>query len=541
MKRIKRKLTPEERRAKEEWDQLVKDIQNETHVEEDLSFTEREKKRKELEADPIAWIYYFFPKAAKYAFADFHIKAIKRIISNAEWYEVLSWARELAKSSTVCFVVLYLVLTGQLRNIILASATQDAAKRLLRPYRAHLENNERIKYFYGEQKGLLWAEDEFVTKKGVSFIGVGAGNAPRGAKNDDIRPDCILLDDFDTDEGVRNPDTIKKNWEWFEQALFFTRSWSENLRTIWCGNVIAKDCCITRAGTKARELAERDKPLGNWDIINIRMVDIRKPNPKEDYRYGTSVWPQKNTEEKIDIVLAQVSSASAQKECFNNPVSEGTVFKEMRWDTIPPLNRFPFLISYADPAPSNTIPSAKKKNLKTSYKANFLMGIYQGKLYVITGFLDRVMNDEFIKWFYLNHDFAKEKTQVYNYIENNKLQDPFFQQVFKPLWAKMKELYKKALSLIADERGKPDKAVRIEGNLEPLNREGNLILNIAEKNNPHMKRLEEQFISFDLSLSMPADGPDCIEGGYFKALEKMSQLGANDIKVWNRPTNSKRA
>ena len=39
---------------------------------------------------------------------------------------------------------------------------------------------------------------------------------------------------------------------------------------------------------------------------------------------------------------------------------------------------------------------------------------------------------------------------------------------------------------MGDEEKKTDKATRIEANLEPLNREGNLILNEAERDNPHM-------------------------------------------------------
>lgn len=532
-----KKLTAEEKKALEEWDNLVKDIANETTIDDDLTFAEIEKKRKHLEEHPIEWIYYCFPKAAKYEFAPFHVEAINRIIKNKEWYEVLSWSRELAKSSTVRFIVLYLALTGQIKNIILASATQDSAERLLRSYKAHLEANERIKQLYGNQKGLLWTSGEFVTKKGVSFLGVGAGNAPRGSSNDDVRPDCLLVDDFDTDEDCRNPDTIEKKWKWWEEALYFTRSISEPLRTIFCGNVIAKDCCITRAGAKAKELSEREKPLGNWDIKNIRMVDINNPDPENDYRYGTSVWLAKNSEEQIDIVLSQVSGSAAQKECFNNPVSEGLIFKEMRWDVVPPLEKFAFLVAYADPAPSNTV---KKKSKKASYKANFLMGVLGERLYVITGYLDRVTNDEFIKWFYMHDDYVNKRNHVYNFIENNKLQDPFFQQVFKPLWKKLKELFKKTISLIADERAKPDKAVRIEGGLEPMNREGNLILNIEEKNNPHMKRLEEQFKNFNLQLSFPADGPDCIEGGWKKILEKLSQLSVDNFQTFGKSHNSKR-
>ena len=87
-----------------------------------------------------------------------------------------------------------------------------------------------------------------------------------------------------------------------EQALYFTRSFSEPLLVIWCGNIIARDCCIARAGARARELAGRNKPLGNWDIINIRMVDIRRPDPKRDFAEGVSVWPEKNTEAMIDEV-----------------------------------------------------------------------------------------------------------------------------------------------------------------------------------------------------------------------------------------------
>ncbi|MDL2254972.1 hypothetical protein LJC38_00120 [Parabacteroides sp. OttesenSCG-928-K15] len=505
--------------AVQEWELLVKSIMEETSTDDNLSFVEREKLRQKLEADPIEWIYYMFPQTARYKFAPFHIKFIRRIIDNPEWYEVLSWARELAKSSTVRMVMFYLILTGKLKNILLVSATQDSAIRLFRPYRAHLEANNRIKQLYGDQVGLTWKEDEIITRGGVAVRALGAGNKPRGTSNNDIRPDCLLIDDYDTDEECRNPDIIKNKWDWFEQALYFTRSWSEPLRTIWCGNIIAEDCCITRAGAKARELAGREKPLGNWDIINIRMVKVGKPDPINDFLYGTSVWPNKNTEENIEIVLAQTSSTAAQKECFNNPVQEGAIFTEMKWGKVPPLEKFPFLIAYADPSPSNNT-----KAKANSYKGLFLMGIINGVLYVITGYLDRVVNSEFVNWFYYLDDYVKGRNTAYNYIENNKLQDAFYQQVYIPAFAAARDQYGKIVNISPDERKKPEKAIRIEGGLEPLNRQGNLVLNEAEKDNPHMKRLEDQFKKFNLRLTFPADGPDCIEGGFFIANMKLSQF-----------------
>ena len=44
---------------------------------------------------------------------------------------------------------------------------------------------------------------------------------------DEVRPDVLLMDDYDTDDECRNPETVNNKWNWFEQALFFTRSDAE--------------------------------------------------------------------------------------------------------------------------------------------------------------------------------------------------------------------------------------------------------------------------------------------------------------------------
>lgn len=525
----------------QEWDEYIRSIREDTAIDSDLDYVGREKRRAYLEAHPLEWIKEMFPKFAKYEFASFQKRAIKRIIDNpGNWYEVLSWARELAKSTIVMFIIMYLVLTGKKKNIILCSSTNDAAIKLLNVYRAQFEANQRIRFYYGEQKGFKWTEDHFITKKGASFIAIGARQSPRGIKLEEIRPDALLMDDFDTDEECRNPEIVNDKWNWFEQALYFTRSFSEPLLTIWSGNIIAKDCCVLRAGRKARELSLRERPLGHWDIINLRMVNINKPDPKMDFEYGTSVWPEKNTEELIDDVLAQVSTASGQKECFNNPVTEGSYFKEIKWGIIPPLKKFPFLISYGDPAPSNKVVNKKGVKKMGSYKANFLLGILDNNLYVINGYLDHVINEEFVNWYYYQRDYVADRTTIYNLIENNKLQDPFYEQVFKPLF-QAKAIEKGfSISIAPDLRDKPDKFARIEGNLEPIHRAGRMIFNIAEKTNPHMMRLEEQFLLFDDGLPAPADGPDSIEGGYFCAQQKMCAVKTGSWVCGTKPVNKKR-
>ena len=496
-----------DREALRQWEEYKGNIARSTQLDTQMSHAEIEKHRLWLEARPVEWIKFFFPGYTKYEFASFQKKAIKRIIAHDEWYEVLSWSRELAKSTITMFIVMYVTLTKKKKNVILTSNSKDNAIRLLDPYRVNLEANARIKAYYGEQQRIgYWSEDEFITKSGAAFRAVGAGQSPRGSRNEAVRPDVILVDDFDTDEDCQNPDTINKRWDWWENALYGTRSISEPTLIIFCGNIIAKDCCVTRAG----EMAD------NWDIVNIRDKN------------GKSTWPEKNTEEDIDRVLSKISTKAAQGEYFNNPISLGEIFKDIRYGKIPPLSKFPFLVSYGDPAPGEN----KSKNSST--KSCILLGKLDGKLYVIKPYLDRCLNAEFINWCVVLDEYVAGKNTVYRYMENNKLQNPFFQQVFKPLVAKTRKEKKVSLYIQGDSEKKTDKATRIEANLEPLNREGDLIFNEAEKGNPHMERLTDQFKLFTMRLKYPADGPDCVEGGNRIIDTKLLDIG--ETKTITRST-----
>lgn len=507
-----RRLKPDERFSLTDWDGFRKGILAATTVDETEAYPDKVKRVAALEADPEAWFAYYFPNYCTAKPAKFHTKATRRLLANNRWYEVRAWSRELAKSARSMMEVLYLSLTRQVNNVLLISNSQDNAERLLMPLMINLENNQRIIADYGnQQKPGSWEIGEFTTTGGVAFRALGAGQSPRGTRNEAARPDFILVDDIDTDEETRNPDRIQKKWEWIEQALIPTVSVSGNYRILFNGNIIARDCCITRAIEKA----------DHTDVINIRD------------KSGKSTWPHKNTEPDIDKILSLISAASAQKEYFNNPVSVGDTFKQMTWGKVPPLSKFPFLVAYGDPAPSNT------KNGSGSFKAVFLVGAMEGTYYVLTGFIDHVTNEAFVGWYYDLRDWAPEKVQLYNFIENNKLQDPFYEQVFIPLFAKLAN-ERGFLGITPDTRSKPDKFSRIEGNLEPINRLGKLVLNEAEKQNPHMKRLEEQFLMVNPRLSAPADGPDCVEGAVWIVNQKLAAFSAGSFKVGSKPSKKKR-
>lgn len=496
-------LKTTDRQAGREWENYFESFIADVKADVNETDAERKKRIKHLEANPQEWKKYYFPKYCYAPSARFQIRASNRELNNSEWYEVRAWARELAKDVVEMMNTLYQTLTGVKKNILFISNSNDKACDLLKPFKINLESNERIINDYGiQQMPGSWTDGDFTTTQGVSFLAVGAGQSPRGSRDEEVRPDKVIVSDIDTDEDVLNEEVIKKRWNWFEKAVFPTRSVSKDFQVMFLGNIIAKDCCIIRA----MKMADYN------DVVNI-----------ED-KNGNSIWPEKNSPENIARLKAKMSISAYQGEYMNNPLSEGDTFKEMTWGKCPPLSRLKFVIAYGDPAPSNS------KNGKGSFKSIFLVGKLEGKFYVYTGYLDHVVNADFIEWYYQLSEYTGVKTQLYNYIENNTLQNPFYEQVFTPLFAKAAQTHGKVIGIVPDDRPKPDKFSRIEGNLEPLNRAGLLILNEAEKGNPHMMRLEEQFKLVSPKLKSPADGPDCIEGAVWIINEKNTLIQPDAIK-----------
>lgn len=480
-------MTGKQKQYDKIWQAFKSAIDRQTPVNLNESPAERLSRIQKLEANPEEWFAYYFPHYYSCNPAPFHKRASKRILNHPEWYEVRSWSRELAKTARTMMEIMYLSLKGKKRNVILVSNSYDNAERLLLPYKAEFENNKRIAQDYGPQPSLgQWENGEFTTKNGVSFRALGAGQSPRGTRKEQYRPDTILIDDIDTDEECRNPDRIKQKLKWIEEALIPTRSISNPLLLIVCGNIIAKYCCVTELAKKA------DK----HEVINIRD------------KTGKSVWPDKNSEAQIDRVLSTISYNSAQKEYFNNPISEGDVFKEITYGSCPKLKDCEAVVVYSDPATSN------KDKGSGSTKSVLVVGYHQLKYYLYWVRLDQCTNATFVDWLYEAENYMKaEKVDTYRiYVENNALQDPFYEQVILPLIYQKAKQTGQALPITPDTRRKPDKFFRVEGTLEPINRMGLLIFNETEKTNPHMQRMEEQMLGVSINAKN-IDGPDALEGG----------------------------
>jgi len=490
------------------YEELMQETANELSNE---SLSEKRERIAMLEADVEKWFKYYFSKYAYAEPAKFHKRATQRLLNNNQWYECRAWSREMAKDARTMFEFIYLSLTGKVKNILFISHSWEQAANLLEPYRITLERNPRIISDYGTQASITdWAKGTFTTTKGVSFTAVGAGQNPRGARKEEIRPDGIIFSDIDTDEEVLKQSRIDKKWKWIEGAVLGTISVSKSYRIVFLNNILAKDTCMTRAMEKA---------------MHAETINIRDKN-------GKSNWPDKNSEEAIDKILALTSYVNTQREYFNNPITEGDVFKTITWAPLPKGKDMKVIMKYGDPSYSN--------NTKATNSRKCIVAVteIEGSYYILSCKLAQATAADFVKWFWqIDHDYTKNKAQIKEYIENNSLQNPYYEQVLIPLFTDYSKEVEELKIPKADDRQKIGKFERVEGNLEPLNRVGKLIFNEAQKNNPYMILLAEQFKAFNKDTAQKLDGPDTVEGAVF-LLQKLTK-GSAEIKTYKHSPNLK--
>lgn len=489
------------RDALQRWDHYRKNVERYTEVNYHESDTEQVARIESLKHDFVAFSKYYFPQYAQAEFAAFQTRFARKVIERDVIYIVRAWAREHAKSVIAgLFLPAYLMCTGRMRNMLLVSHSWDNASELLMPLMVNLESNERLKHDFGIFKTYRgWEVGKFITTSGCSFRAIGAGQSPRGTRNEERRPDFVLVDDIDTDDEGRNQARIDKKWAWLEQALFPAMSITGSKRFVVVGNVISKESIVVKAARMAD------------DYEQIDILDKK----------GQPSWKERYTRQDVDYMLSKISFFSGQKEYFNNPINPGTVFKDVTWGKMPRLSQFKYLVAYCDPS---------YKGSKTSdFKAIPVVGEFGGSFYVLTCFLDQTTVAKMIEWFYDIDTYVGDRTAIYNYIEAGSLQDTFYQELFLPQLIKAGKSRSKHLSISPDHRNKPDKFTRIEATLEPINRQGRLIFNEAERKNPHMQRLEEQLKGIEPKLSGHDDGPDALEGAVWIINNKLRVL--DPIKV----------
>lgn len=120
-----------------------------------------------------------------------------------------------AKSTVAEEAVVTMACFRKFRNCVILGASEDKAKERLKAIKHELENNEFIAQVFGEMVGDTWAETKIITANGLMIQAYGRGQALRGSKYLDHRPDLLLADDIEDEESVSSPENRQKMLKWW--------------------------------------------------------------------------------------------------------------------------------------------------------------------------------------------------------------------------------------------------------------------------------------------------------------------------------------
>lgn len=476
----------------QKWQRWCETVQTRSAVTVSETPAEKEKRIKWLLADYGRFFAHYLshyctdPETGKVTeCAPFHIKAAHTLRDNPNIQYAAQWARGHAKS--VHFDVgipLYLKALGKMHLMVLVGKSADNARTLLGDIQAELEFNQRYIADFGTQKvDGSWMNGEFVTADGCAFFARGRGQSPRGLRYRSHRPDYIVIDDLDDDELVNNPDRVNRLTKWLKEALFGTLDGGRG-RFVMVGNLIGK-CSVLANFLKSDGVV----------ASKVNAIDSK----------GRPSWAAKWSIEEIRKQEAFMGYISFQREMMNNPIHEGSIFRNewIRWCDPLPLARYDHLVCYCDPS--------FKGSSSNDYKAIKLWGKTGTDLHCLAAFVRQCSVAEMVRWFYDTYErvTAAGATCLW-YIEANFLQDTLLDE-----FTREGKLRGYQLPISPDRRKKPDKFQRIEG-ISPLWERGFVFYSRKMLHDPDMKVGIDQTLSFEHGMTGHDDGPDADEGAIYK-------------------------
>jgi phage terminase large subunit-like protein len=493
-------------------DALVKNIIKSTPVQVDESHADKEARITRLLNNWPEAMKYYFPNWASSDFAPFHIRGGNAVMNFKQKKNIFAWmiARDLAKTTYWQMMAIILNcrsirgMDHSYKTGLWWSKTFTQSSEMIRVIRLQFEYNRRLIQDFGEFKTFAqWGDDKFVTAQGISWRALGKGQSPRGTKEEERRPDIIIGDDFDDDEEVLNENRLDKSYEWIMGALWPTMDVSAEALFVVLNNKIGEKSLMARL----YEIADFKE--------TINLLDSK----------GRPSWKRHSLAD-CQYMISKMGSMLAEREYFNNPITEGKVFRKewIRDKAMPTLQGYVMLIAYLDPS------FKSKKN--ADHKAWVLMGLKDGEYHVIKPYCDRATIESMVEWGYELHNYVRVKNGACElWMEEVFLQDILYKDFNAA--AKVKGW---PLPVQGDTRQKPDKDMRISS-LAGYFERGEWYFNEAEKDNHHMVNLKFQFTSFQMGhTGIKKDGPDACEGAVWKILERIQTSGP---PAWGKRATSK--
>ena len=468
-----RRLTKKEIELKLQ--QVLEKLRTEVTPFEDDSEEAREERKRKAEKDVIYFFKTYLPHYFTLEFAPFHYELVSLLGVKGTPIAIKA-PREHAKSTIVSFgYPLKEILFKGRRFIVIVSDTKTQAELFTRFIKLELEENERIKADFGDLRGVVWAEDRFITSNDVFVLARGRGQKIRGMRHRQHRPDLVILDDIENDKSVKNPKIVKETLKWIREAV---------MGSIARGGLDGTLFVIGTLLSKKSVLAELLKDP-EWISKEYSALS-------ED---GIPLWPAKFTKEDLDKIKRKIGSIAFSKEYQGNPRDEEGAFREewiRYYHQEELINKELIKVSFVDPS----VGSGESND----YKAVITIGkdLETGIIYVLDAFIKKSSIDQLLRVVF--NRYREHNPFVIGFESNG------FQSVLADIWEKevLQAGYTPPIKLV-DHR--INKEIRIIS-LSPLIERG---LIRFQKGHSDQEILIEQLIYFPES-TVNDDGPDALEG-----------------------------
>ncbi len=272
-----------------------------------------------------------------------------------------------AKSTLVSLgYVLWSIVYGTEKYIVLISNTAEQASDLLSFVKAELTTNDRLLEDFpevceplGQRPGPeRWRKDEIITRDGASggagtkVTALGAEKKIRGRRHRQDRPTLIIADDIENESEARSEDQRRNKAEWFNKAVLKAGSAETNVVVV--GTVLHYDSVLAQlldplkspgwSGHRYQAVmswSTRPELWETWEQVYCHREEHEGASGPEAARAffessrdamleGTEVlWPAREPYDQLMELRLREGRASFDSEKQNDPVNpEDCYFRE---------------------------------------------------------------------------------------------------------------------------------------------------------------------------------------------------------------------
>jgi predicted phage terminase large subunit-like protein len=425
--------------------------------------------------------------------------------------------RGCAKSTILDFLFpLYCICFSLKKYILIISASQDLANTFLGTIKDEIEFNLKLLSDFGCLRGDVWNAENFTTNTNIKVHALGSGSKVRGLKNKESRPDLIIMDDLENDEGIRSPEQRRKLNDWFFKAV--AKLGDKSTDFIFLGTVLHYDALLVKVLRNAAysskkfsaiiKWSENAELWGEWEQILVNMQDDDRliharayfDERQEDMLAGTEVlWEDKYSYYDLMVMKVTEGDASFNTEMMNNPINPEDAVFNRSWFKYFKLDDLKKDFKHLELYGAVDASMGKRNNADYSAIVIFARNKRTGQMYVLEANLKRRHPDQIIEDIATIVDYWQ--TLIGKRFMAFGVEDIAFQSFFKDT-LRRRLMQKNVYLNIIGVTNTQDKQMRIE-RLQP------------DVKNGYIMFQEDQYLLLEqlefFPLAPHDDGPDALE------------------------------